>query len=398
MPEDFVSAVVRGFRRSESPEVFFYWSAIAAIAAVTKKNVFLDRGGFYRLYPNLYTFIVASSGMKKSTPINLCKSLVSYVNNTRVISGRNSIQQVLDDLGRAYSTPEGGIIKNADGLLISSELAAFLIKDPDALTILTDIYDTQNHEKEWKYSLKSGKSTLTCPCINLLGATNEEHFGDAVPNSNIGGGFIARTFIIYSHEKGVLNSLTRKQEEIDIKSLEQQLKEISKIKGEFTWSDEAADYYDEWYYKYHSIAQHDATGTINRIGDQILKVAMCLNLSSRRNNNLILETRDIKEAITRSLSTLTGLRQLLMGRGKSNLAAQTKLVLKELIISPDHNITRKALLSKYWGQFDSFELDRIVDTLTQCGAIESHKNGHDMLYQMKKETLENYLEFKKSIN
>lgn len=397
MSDDFISSTVRMFKHSESPEIFFYWAAISAISSVIRKNVFLDRGGLYKLYPNTYIFLVAASGMKKSTPINICKDLVTYVNNTRVISGRNSIQQILDDLGRAYSTPEGGMIKDAHGLLITSELAAFLIKDPDAMTILTDIYDTQNHEKEWKYSLKSGKSTLAHPCINLLGATNEEHFADAVPNSNIGGGFVARTFIIHSTERGTLNSLTRKQKVIDIECLRQHLKAISTIKGEFILDEDAIELYDQWYYTYHEINRSDPTGTINRIGDQILKVAMCIALSYGSNNMVI--TKDfIKEAIVRCLSTLPGIQQLLMGRGKSNLGSQTKIIIKELIEQPEHQISRKNLLSKFWGQFDSFDLDRMIDTLTQAGAIDTFKNGKETIYKLKKEALYAYLEYKKSIN
>jgi hypothetical protein len=392
----FIEDVVKTYAQSEAPDLFFYWAAISAISAVMKKNVFLDRGGIYKLYPNIYCFLVAASGMKKGIPINLARTLVSFVNNTRVISGRNSIQQVLDDLGKAYSLEGGGVVKEAHGYLLSSELAAFLIKDSDALTILTDIHDTHYYEKEWKYSLKSGKSTLVAPCISLLGATNEEHFGSAVPHSDIGGGFIARTFIVYSAEKGKLNSLMRRQNVINIEALCERLLEISQIKGEFQVTEEAIEAYDEWYYPFNELKHNDSTGTVNRIGDQILKVAMCISLSKR--GDLILNERDIKEAISHCIATLNGMKQITMGQGKSNLASQTKAIIRELIMLPDHRITRKKLLMKYWGEFDSFDLDKIVETLQQAGAIEIFRNGAHIEYALKEKALESYLDYKKSIN
>jgi len=392
---DFITRVVRTFKSSESPEIFFYWAAISAISAVIKKNVFLDRGGIYKLYPNVYCFLVAPSGMKKGIPVNLAKTLVNGVNNTRVISGRNSIQQVLDDLGKATTLESGIFLKEAHGYLVASELAAFLIKDSDAMTILTDIHDTQYHEKDYKYSLKSGKSTLISPCLSLLGATNEEHFEAAVPARDQNGGFIARTFIIYSREKGKLNSLTRKADKIDITELQKQLIAISKIKGEFQWTEEAIEYYDAWYYRFYELQHEDKTGTINRLGDQILKLAMCISLA--HSNSLMLTKEYIQEAITRGLAASNGAKQITMG-GTATHAEQTKLLIRELIIAPDHTVLRKNFLMKHWGTVDNFDLDRIVETLDQAGAIHIQRNGTSAKYTLKEEAFEAYMNYKKSIN
>lgn len=392
----FLSNLVRLYSESEAPEIFFYWAGISAISAVVKKNVFLDRAGMYKLYPNIYCFLVAASGMKKGVPISVARNLVSSVNSTRVISGRNSIQQILTELGKAYSLEGGGVVKDAHGYLLSSELAAFFVKDPDALTILTDIHDTHYYEKEWKYSLKSGNATLCAPCISLLGATNEEHFGNAVGNSDISGGFIARTFIVHSTEKGKLNPLTRSREKIDTSGLIEQLQCIAKAQGEFQWTEEAMKLYEDWYFKFHELNHNDPTGTVNRIGDQILKVAMCIALSKQEFPEL--RSGTIKEAITRCLATLTGLRQVTMG-GAHNLAAPTKLVIKELIIQPDHSISRKKMLMKYWGQFDAFDLDKIVETLQSAGAIDTFRDNREgTSYRLKEEALKAYLDYKKGIN
>ena len=387
----WLDQILNSTRENEAPSRFFYWAALTSISAVVKKNVYLERF-YYKLYPNIYTFIVAKSGMKKGIPVSLAKALVSKVNNTRIISGRNSVQAIVRDLSKAFSTEEGLVIKDAHGFLVSGELASFLIKDPDALTILTDIYDTHSYEKEWTNSLKqSDREKLKSPCLCMLGATNEIHFNDAVPPNAIGGGFIARTFIIYADERGTVNPLTEKPTHIvDVDSLAEYLNTIKDVKGVFNWSDDAKDLYENWYYKYVMETHNDPTGTMERMPDQILKAAMLISLSE--SPNLILSKRNIEEALSVALECVAGVKQVTMGAGKSALAYQTKLVLRELIERPDHKTTRAKLLMKYWGELDSFDLDRIIETLLSAGAIEITNDRKT--YILKKGTLEMYTQYK----
>jgi hypothetical protein len=61
----WLAKIVKAYEDSEAPPKFFYWAGLSAISAVAKKHVFLNRGGKYKLYPNIYVIIVAGSGMKK---------------------------------------------------------------------------------------------------------------------------------------------------------------------------------------------------------------------------------------------------------------------------------------------------------------------------------------------
>ena len=386
---NWIDSVVEAYKESEAPPKFFYWSAITALSAVVRKNLSLDRY-HYRLYPNVYVFLVAASGMKKSVPINFAKSVVTHANCARIISGRNSMPRIIKDLGAAHTIEGGGMIREAQGLLLSGELAAFLVKDPDALTILTDLYDTHSYEKEWINSLKgTGVDKLKAPCLCLLGATNEEHFSEAVPQNAVGGGFIARTFIVFSNQPGMLNSLTEAPRDVpDPKVFSDYLKDLSKIKGEFTWTDRAKACYDDWYYKFMSTPRSDPTGTFRRLGDQALKVAMLVSLAG--SFDLKIKEAHVFEGIQSSLDCVTGMMQVTMGAGVSNLAMQTKLVLRTLIDVPDHKMLRQKLLQKFWGQFDAFDLDRMAETLAGTGFVDIIGQGKHMIYHLKPEGVEMY--------
>lgn len=386
---NWIETVVKAHEESEAPAKFFYWAALSAISAVTRKNVSLNRH-YYKLYPNIYVFLVARSGMKKGVPVNMAKVLVTKANATRIISGRNSMPRIIQDLGKAHTLEGGGMIRDAQGFLISGELAAFLVKDPDALTILTDLHDTHAHEDVWINSLKgTGVDKLKSPCITLLGATNEEHFVEAVPSNAVDGGFIARTFIVFSTERGKLNSLTEAPTNIaNTDKLAEHLKKIGQVKGEFKWSDEAKKIYDTWYYKFMMYEGGDKTGTMNRIGDQILKVAMLLSLSE--DTSLVLKESNVIEAIRVSTDCINGMNQVTMGGGKANLAGQTKIVMRELLMAKGNSIDRQKLLQKHWGEFDSFDLDRIIETLLGADAISVMPNGKKMTYVMKQSAVDMY--------
>jgi len=386
----WIETLVDSYKESETPTKFIFWSGLASIAAVMQKRVYLDRY-IYTLYPNIYVFIIAKSGMKKGTPITLAKKLVKNANITRIVSGHNSMPRIIQDFGKAYSLEGGGIVRDAQGFLVTGELAAFLVKDPDALTMLTDLHNTHEHEDFWENSLKStGVDKLKSPCLTILGATNEEHFPDAVPNNAIGGGFIARTFIVLSNERGQLNSLTRAPKSIpNIPKLSEHLQELTKVSGEFQWGAHSKDTYDDWYYPFmKTVDGHDPTGTYNRIGDQILKLAMLLALSD--GPDLILKESNIVEGITVGSDCIQGMKMVTMGAGKSNLAYQTKIVVQELLNAPDNKLTRANILSKHWGNMTDFDLDRIAETLRSANAIDIIVAATVVTYVMKKETISIY--------
>jgi hypothetical protein len=234
------------------------------------------------------------------------------------------------------------------------------------------------------------------PCLTLLGATNEEHFDSAVTQHDVKGGFIARTFIVYSHDKGKLNSLTQRPNVIpDTSYLSLYLKELAKLKGEFTYGKNADSTYDAWYYPFMRSVGSDPTGTFNRIGDQILKVAMLLSLSECP--QLVIKESHILESISVCTDCIGGMKQVTMGGGRSNLASQTKIVMRELLMAKDHQVSRKDLLARYWSEFTDFDLDRIAETLLSADAIETIGQGKHIIYKMKKSALEVYLKAVRNI-
>jgi hypothetical protein len=279
---------------AEAPRSFFFWSALAAISAVVKNKVYLDRY-FYKLYPNVYIFLVAKSGLRKGIPIAMAKALVKEVDNTRVISGRNSIQGIIKDLSITVTTPGKPPLRDACGFIVSGEFSTVLIRDPEALTILTDLHDG-HYNPEWKNTLKgTGVEELKGVNITVLGAVNQTHFKDMISQKEVTGGFIARTMIVEEVKRATKNPLVDKPENVlDVKKLADHLKKLALLEGEFKWDAEAKEAYRKWYMAWTPEDREDKTGTANRIHDQILKVSMLLSLA--RGTDLVITPPDLAMA------------------------------------------------------------------------------------------------------
>lgn len=397
----WLDQVIEYSKYSESPERHFWWSGLAVISAIARKNVWLDRF-YYTLYPNIYVIIVsAKSGLRKGVPLSLANSLLSSLQEIRVVGGQNSIQAIIRDLSKQKTTESGQIFSDAQAILIAPEFRDFLINDDSALTTLTNLHDTHAHFEAFTKSLKgtSEPEVLKNPCISLLAASNETLLGEIIKNTDMEGGFVARSFIVYESKRRLINSLVDKPPMTLSKGdLLPYLQELLKVKGEFKWTDKSKALYDRWYTKICGMEVEDKTGSLERIGDQVLKAAMLIALAN--DFSLELKSRFIQEAIDRSEECILGTNKVSMGKGKSDIAENTARILKILIGQPGQEISRKLLLSKIYTDTDALTLDRIVDTLVQSGAIEppilrSMGNGRtEQIYKMKEEVYEKYVKFK----
>jgi hypothetical protein len=328
----------------------------------------------------VFVLLIAPSGVKKSYGIMLASKLMALVGNNRIISGRNTIQSIIKRLALSQTSQNGGPpLKEASGMLLSSELLDFLQDFDTAIPILTDLYDAHYHEL-WINSLKGAEKgtmeveTLSRPTLTMLAASNEANFKAAMPQHASAGGFLGRCMVIIEQTRSRKNPLTEPPEkELDLNRLAEYLRSLSRVTGEFIWEPAAKQLFNEWYDVYDSTKADDPTGGAERMDEQVLRVAMLTSLS--RKQELLLLPEDIQEGL-RACSTFTrNVRQLVAGKGRNPLGEQTAIVLNELLKSPGFRTDRKYLLKKWYGEFNAAELDQIVMTLKGGGFINVSTDG-----------------------
>ena len=113
----FLDILLESTKEAEAPERYFWWAGLCAISGVLRKKVFLQRGPFYKLYPNIYVALVsARSGLRKGIPIAIAKNLITELDSVRVISGCNSIQGLIKELSMQQTFKSGAVINEALGI------------------------------------------------------------------------------------------------------------------------------------------------------------------------------------------------------------------------------------------------------------------------------------------
>jgi hypothetical protein len=351
---------------AETPRHFIWWGGIAAISAIISPNVWQNKSGVYQLRPNLYILLVARSGFGKGLPVFIAKKLVAMTKTTRVISGRSTIEGILQDLSRVKS--DGPQLKDSRGFIVSSEFASSLQRNPDALVILTDLYDS-HYQEEWKNTLKTSPvETLKNPCVTLFSGSSPAHLEDFLEDANIQGGFIGRTILVQGEHRHRKNALTDDDAlEINYDHLAKHLIEMSKISGKMMWSKAGRERYEEWYDLIRDSDVEDKTGTIDRLHDNVCKVAMCISMSKKFDR--IIELEDIEESILACHDLVKSSRRLTSGAGKSSMASQVKSVLEIIFRTKELRIRKSDLLNKGMGDFTVAELDQIVETLSAAEVI-----------------------------
>lgn len=409
---NWLSQLTYQHRELESPQSFWYWAGIAAISATVKDNIWLDRQ-IYNLYPNIYVMLHAESGLKKGPPVNMAAKLVKVVNNTRIIRGRGSIQGILKELATTQTQPGGKVPMKSVAFICSSELSSSIVEDKVATKILTDLYDRNYNEGEWRSLLKMETFTLKDPTITMLTATNEAMSEDFFTKSAIQGGYFARTFIVYEKESEVSNSLIYPLENPpNYTASGDYLREIAKLSGAFApmaslsesdefrfkkmkktgnalrevFFNEVGLMYDDWYDKFKEGIKtaeiKDATGTLNRFGDSVLKVSMILSLA--REPKLVVTPEAMEEAITQCTKLLGAMQETTMGKhGISSAALLKSLIIKELLERDTHQVSRTILMKKMWMHYSTpEEFDEIMLAFDQSGMISTGSVGNQILYTM----------------
>jgi hypothetical protein len=402
--QSWLDILIESSKESEAPARYFWWAGLCAISAALKKNVYLQRGPFYKLYPNIYVAIVsAKSGLRKGIPVMTAKSLVEDLDNVRVISGCNSIEGLINELSCQKTFESGAVLSEAHGLLVSDEFESFLTENPRALTYLTALQNTHEHGKSgWKKHLKNSPlEHLKDPCLSLLIASNEALFSSVVKEKDIKGGFIARTFIVHESKRRQINSLIYDKDKLkelveidkDLKEkLLTRLKQISLLSGEFDLAPGVGKLYDEWYHKISDLEIDDITGTLERIGDQVLKVSMLVAISNHC--ELVIEKTDLETAIQEvELCAFQDVKNVSMEKSHGEINPVIEKVLKELIRVYPEDITRQNLLIKT--HIEPIFLDRALETLRERGAIEEPRRDakKKVVYRMTEATYRTYIKF-----
>jgi hypothetical protein len=353
----------------ESPEDFHMWVAITLMSIVVKRNVWMNRG-YYKLYPNLYTILVAESALlRKSSSIRIGVNLV-----------KEAMPEQLNLFAQKI-TPEGLIHylaliseeqKKSEATIISDELAVTLgncAKDPTLLQLLTTLYDSADR---FEYAtISRGVERCEQICVSMLAGSTPEWLKSSMPEDAVGGGFFSRLILVNRTECGRRNPHPEDTISPEVEAFKEvcigDLRAISNVKGEFKWEPRAKQMFSDWYCDYNEPDKASAhlRGYYGRKGDTIIKLAMLCSLSS--NDSLILTERDFNFALRLLNENEQYLTDIIDKMGQTQTGKDQNQVLN--IITKAGMITHSKLMQRVSYKYDKDSLRLIIETLREGGQI-----------------------------
>ncbi|MGQ9845902.1 MAG: hypothetical protein ACUVQP_00155 [Bacteroidales bacterium] len=392
---NFLEGVLKVTEHLESPTSYLEWAAYVSIAAVLRDNVYIKRGPFAKIYPNLYVIIVGDSGAtRKSSPLRVVNRLVKPVQNTKIIEGRASIQGVLNRLSEVVTLDNGRTLRDGSALLYSEEFAAFLVKDPQTTAILTDIYD---FKEEHDIVLKTQSIVrLKNVCITMFAATNAVFLQDLFTKQDLYGGLVGRTiFIIEEKARKKDTGFDDETPEEEITSLVNHLHKISRIKGELSLTKEAKKFFEDWYLNTDFSANESKTGFEHRMHTHVLKLATIL-AACESSFNKIIEKSHIETAIDKICSIAVNYKKLLAALNRSQyIQAQAvneiMIVIINNFLRGKRQVKREELLRELFGKLDIESTDKGITMLEQAGLIKISGDVNTIYYEISQKGQEMFL-------
>ena len=359
----------------ESPAMFHLWSGLTIISALLGRKSYIEKG-YYRLYPNLFTILVAGSARcRKSTSISIANGTLRDITDIRIVDGKTSSEKFV----HSHVIPANA--EQQTTLVQADELSVFLTRDQQGdklIDTLTKFFDSPPIFT-WD-TFKHGKLTMRDIYVVVIAATTPDTLDKVLPDTAFGGGFTSRVLLVYQADtekpRRDFQQLTAK----DVANLESLRKGATYIMlhgGEFRLDVGARKIYDEWYESIKPPEDKRMDGFVGRKHDHALRVSMSLCGAEMDGSNIVLESH-----MGAAINLVEGLEAQLpgaldgIGSNSSGLAVMNQV---SRILAHHTKMHHSDLLRKVAQYANAAEFRAVMDTLTQAGMVGRDKD-HPNIY------------------
>lgn len=367
--------------RTEVPPRFVLWCGLASILAALEARVWVEQGT-YRIMPNFYIVLIAASGQKKDTAINLAAKLLRRASpGPNVISQKITPEALISALiEKQEETPSG----KCGGIVIAGELATFLDKgamDRGLGPMLTALWDCSPFEYQTK---ARGIECIENGYLSLLGGSTIELFRGSLPKESIGGGFTSRTMFVYEEATPppvawVDHDPLREGIEAELVAY---LERLMTLEGPIAVSPEAKDYYIADYNARHRGDNLRTEPMLrnyeNRRHVHLFKIAMALMLSE--SPRMVIEPHDLQGAkiiLEEAEQYLPRVMELILA---SEVGVSSSIVYQYILSRKC--VTRADLVRHFCSQLDAEEISKIINTLVISNRIKIDTDAGKLVYRL----------------
>lgn len=300
MTKDWIEGFIQHTDATTSPPLFRKWGAITTIAGALERKVWVRSLGS-RLFPNLYTILVAPAGIGKTEITwrvhELWASLEDHHQAPTSVT-KASLIDTLNDAKRRWLTndPESPV-DNFNSLLVCINELGVLIPsyENEFMNVLTDLWDCKNYSERRRVS----KLSIDIPNtqLNMLAACTPSYLMHVLPEGAWDQGFLSRTMLIYSGDRQLRSLFDEPPNQAALwDELKEGLKGIANLYGEIKFTPDAAQLMDRFHMTGGEPAPDHPKLMSYTIRRTVHLLKLCIICSVSRSSDLIITEEDFDRA------------------------------------------------------------------------------------------------------
>jgi len=385
--KSFLTNYLEYTKCQESPTDFHFWIACTLIGAATQRKVYYDQH-FFKLYPNLYTGVVAESAIcKKSTAMDLGMSLFAEAMadepiGDKIVQGKITPKGLIKKICPGKKDEVGGMV-----FIQADEMGVFFGQDMINLGIIDLITSLYMCKDRHEYiTAEAGSFLVRNSFINILTGGVPSYLRKSV-GSVFEEGLIGRMSFVRREEPHM--SIADIARIVDLDRLNllrevliKQLRGISKKEGSFSMTDEAFGVYEKWYKSIRgdSVERSITSGFIGRKGDHARKMAMILSLAASplSDDPLVIDTKTIYAGIQTAKDMERDLKDIFEQVPAKDIFEGQKML--EQFIRKSGRVSRTLISRKFHGKILPEHFDVIIASLERPGIIQMASDGRTTFY------------------
>ena len=350
---------------------YHQWSALGALATAVSRKVWIDQG-YFNVYPGfLYVVLLGPPGNHKTTAMSIAKRLLREAGEISFSAECQSKEKLVAELAtmeKVYIKKNGEPFVYTPYAAYVTELSQFIGIDPvKMIDFLVTVYDSEEYDQKTQ---KHDHQIVNGPCFTLLACTTLDWVLNYLKSDIISGGFSRRAvFVLEDWESS--RRVPRPQVTPEMKEAYKRcVQRITYIHrnafGKFEWTPEAQEWFDHWYTTRTMSSDPNVAPFDLSNDNQVLKVAMLLELAT--NDEMKLTVNTLQVALAMVDKVMASLPTVFSGLGRNQLAAVTNKfemwLMKQGVPVPLREA--KAFL---WSNAQSVEIMQILEHMRQVGKL-----------------------------
>jgi hypothetical protein len=275
---------------NEAPQVFHDWCAIVTIANALGRRVWVNQG-LFRVYPHLYVMLVGNPASGKSFAMSLARRLTTEIGGLYIAPSIVTREAITLEMGadkppckKEFIGPDGKLWTYSQCTFFSDELLNLLGRTPEP--IMNFFLEAWSQDIINVGTKGKGNDLIVNPCVNLLGCMTPDVTSSLIKQQLLSTGFMRRVIWVNSSERGqpVPRPQYTEAQKMAYAECLRRGRDLTKIKGEFTWDPDAMKFFDTWYLANHKRMNQPGVSSVMvnmlRSRDQfVLKIAMAAQLA-----------------------------------------------------------------------------------------------------------------------